>query len=374
MDKEDTSTVVPPRPASGSSALPWALLALLLGAVALGGTALVWRQFDQARQELARQSTDMQAKVAAADIRSNEAKAQVQEMAARLSVAEVRLSEVSLQRSQLEELMLSVSRSRDDSLVQDLESAVRLAQQQTQLTGSVQPLVSALQAADKRIAKAAQPRLNPVQRAIARDVARIQAAKVLDVPALVARLDDVLRQADGWPLANAEPVAQPARTVVAAPPVAPQPVAPVEGGAVSPTVVPGTFWGQAWASVQGGWSTLTGVWWSGVQARAADLVRVSRIDHPEAALLAPKEAYFLRENMKLRLLHARMALLARQTDTARADILATRQFMSRYFDAGQGPVRSGLETLLQLHRDMGQTDLPRADETLTALATAAGGR
>lgn len=122
-----------------------------------------------------------------------------------MSVAEVKLSEVSLQRTQLEELMLSVSRSRDDTLVLDIESGVRLAMQQAELTGSAQPLLSALQAADRRIAKAAQPRLNPVQRAMARDMDRIKASPVADLPLLASRLDELARAVDEWPLLNAEP-------------------------------------------------------------------------------------------------------------------------------------------------------------------------
>jgi uroporphyrin-3 C-methyltransferase len=85
----------------------------------------------------------------------------VRETAARLAVAEVRLSEVALQRSQLEDLIQSLSRSRDENLVVDIESALRLAQQQAQLTGSVEPLVATLKSADQRITRAAQPRLGP---------------------------------------------------------------------------------------------------------------------------------------------------------------------------------------------------------------------
>ena len=117
------------------------------------------------------------------------ARAEQRELQARLAVAEVKVSEVSLQRSQLEELMLSLSRSRDDNLVQDIDSALRLAMQQTQLTGSAQPLLSALQAADQRIDKAAQPRLNAVQRAIARDIERIQSAALTDVQQRHVRAD-----------------------------------------------------------------------------------------------------------------------------------------------------------------------------------------
>src|SRR5690606_39237450 len=146
------------------------------------------------QEELARRARDAEAQVVEARTLAAQAEALTQELQARLGVAEVRLSEVSLQRSQLEELMLSLSRSRDDNLVQDLEATLRVALQQAQLTGSAQPLVSALQAAEQRIARAAQPRLNPVQRAIARDIDRIRGAALADIPALAAQLDELVRQ------------------------------------------------------------------------------------------------------------------------------------------------------------------------------------
>jgi hypothetical protein len=99
--------------------------------------------------------------------------------------------------------MQSLSRSRDENLVVDVESALRLAQQQAQLTGSAEPLLAALRSADQRLARAAQPRLNPLQRAIARDMDRIKAATLTDVPVLMLKLDELARLADDLPVANA---------------------------------------------------------------------------------------------------------------------------------------------------------------------------
>jgi hypothetical protein len=92
-----------------------------------------------------------------ARVTSKQAEELARETAARLSVTDAKLSEVALQRSQLEELMQSLSRSRDENLVVDIESAIRLAQQQAQLTGSVQPLLAALNSAEQRLTKVAQP-------------------------------------------------------------------------------------------------------------------------------------------------------------------------------------------------------------------------
>lgn len=337
-------------------ALGTALLALLL-------VGLLWQKLSFTQQELARRSQDSATQAEQARNLAAQTEAQTQELQARLAVAEVKLSEVTLQRSQLEELMLTLSRSRDDTLVQDIESALRLAQQQAQLTGSAQPLLSALQAADQRIARAAQPRLNPVQRALARDIQRIQGAVLTDVPALVQRLDELARQVEQWPLLNdvgprsappAKPVPQPARTT--------------RGGTATaaPTAMPAAS-GSAWPTW---WERI----WGDVTRSGRELVRVSRIDHPDAALLAPEQAFFLRENLKLQLLNARLGLLARQTASAQADVRAVEALLTRYFDSTAPSVRGAQAALTQLRAELVPVEPPRPDESLAALAAAAGGR
>jgi uroporphyrin-3 C-methyltransferase len=104
------------------------------------------------------------------------------------------------------------------------------------------------------------------------------------------------------------------------------------------------------------------------------LVRVSRIDQPEAALLAPEQSFFLRENIKLVLLNARLALLAGKLGTARADLATAYDLLGRYFDDQTGLVRVAMVQLNQMQKDVQQDLLPRPDETLQALAVAASGR
>lgn len=362
--------------------LQW--FALLVAALALVITGLLWQKLGFTQQELARRSQDTIAQAVEARTLAAQAEAMTQELQARLAVAELRLSEVTLQRSQLEELMLSLSRSRDDNLVQDLESALRLAQQQAQLTGSAQPLVSALQAADQRISRAAQPRLNPVQRAIARDIQRIQGASLADIPSLVLQLDDLARQVDEWPLLNQ--VGQ--RTVpagkapakgkdgkaitapAAQPPVATEPAAEPTPEASGD----GTGFSEGWGRVSGWWTSLWTRIWADLTRSGRELVRVSRIDRPEAVLLAPDQALFMRENLKLKLLNARLGLLARHMQASQADLVSIEAALARYFDTSAPRVIAAQTALARLRKDLVNSELPRPEETLTALTAAAGGR
>jgi uroporphyrin-3 C-methyltransferase len=104
------------------------------------------------------------------------------------------------------------------------------------------------------------------------------------------------------------------------------------------------------------------------------LVRVTRIDHPEAMLIAPDQAYFLRENLKLRLLNARLSLLSRQITTAHNDLAMAEREMTQYFESTSRQGRTAQSLMKQVQSQLQQTSLPRLDGSLAALATAAAGR
>ena len=327
--------------AIGSRQGPWIWLVGALALAALVACALLWQRLSAIQEQLARQSAESGSVAVEARTLARQSSDLARDNAARQAVLEARLGEVALQRSQLEELMQSLSRSRDENLVVDIESALRLAQQQAQLTGSAEPLLAALRGADQRLGRAAQPRLSPVRRAIARDIERTQSARLADVPGLLVRLDELVRLVDEAPLANA-----------------------VTSGAAS-------------AAAQGR-SAAPSPWWEQMLIRLAtelrSLVRVSRIEEPEAALLSPEQSFFLRENLKLKLLNARLGLLARQFDAARSDLRSASGVLARYFDASSRKTQAAQQLLQQAQTQMGATELPRIDDTLAALTTAAAGR
>lgn len=346
-------TVPAHRGSQGGKALLYAVGTVAV--VALAASGLLWQKLSTIQETLARQSQDASAQAIEARTIARQAQEQVTEASARLTVQETRVSEVALQRSQLEELMQSLSRSRDENLVVDIESSLRLAQQQAQLTGSLEPLIAALKSAQQRIERAAQPRLAPVQRAITRDLERIASASVADTAGLLGRLDDLVRQVDDLPLQNAVAQAAATRRMNARGAMPPSSEAPAPAD-------------QTW------WQALLQRSWEVVRDEARDLVRVSRIDQPEAILVSPDQAFFLRENLKLKLLNARLGLLARQSESARADLAAASAALNKYFDPASRRTQSAATVLQQAQAHMKTAEQPRLDETLSALATAAAGR
>jgi uroporphyrin-III C-methyltransferase len=322
-----------------SRALMYALIAV--AGVSLVGSGLLWQKLANIQEQLARQSQDAGSNAIEARALAKQAQELARETATRQAVLDTRLGEVALQRSQVEELIQTMSRSRDENMLVDIESSLRVAQQQAQVTGSVEPLLAALRGADQRLERGGQPRLARVRAAVLRDIDRIKSAPVTDVPGLLARLDEAARQIDELPVANA------VSTAASAP------------GRRQDAPARLSWWKQALADV-------------GDEARK--LVRVSRIDQPEAVLLAPEQAFFLRENLKLKLLNARLALLSRQTDAARADTAAAAAALHKYFDANSRKTQNVAVQLQQVQAQLRGLELPRIDETLAALSTAAAGR
>lgn len=332
----------PPRPAPTAGPTRGTLAFGALAVLALVIASLVWERLGQVQDQVGRQTAEAGASATEARNLVRQSQDQERELAARLSMLEARVLELTQQRQQLEVLMQSLSRSRDENLVADVESSLRLAQQQAQLTGGVTPLLMALTASQQRIQRAAQPRLAAVTRAIDRDIARIKSTPVMDIPTLLERIDEAVHEIDDLPLVN--------------------------------TVGPGA----AMAVPVRAPAAAGGPWWKQVGQQMLDearrLVRVSRVDEPDAVLLAPDQSFFVRENTKLLLLNARLALLARQPEAARADLGKAVAALGRYFDAHSPRTRNAL-VLLQQTRDQSRTiQLPRIDDTLAALGAAGAPR
>lgn len=334
----------PPLRARESAAVPRGVFYVFLAvtALSLAVSGMLWQKLSNIQEQLARQSADAGSNAIEARAMARQAQELARETAARQALADTRLSEVALQRSQIEELVQSMSRSRDENMLVDIEASLRLAQQQAQATGSVEPLLASLRSADQRLERSGQPRLSRVRAAIARDIDRIKSSSTTDVPGLLVRLDELARQVDELPLANAVPSAGGLADAGKQ-----QPAAPLR------------WWERALADIR---------------KEARGLVRVSRIDQPEAVLVAPDQAFFLRENLKLTLLNARLALLSRQTDSARADVTAAMAALRKYFDSSARKTQAAAAQLQQVQTQLRAVELPRIDETLAVLATAAAGR
>ena len=356
----------PPAVAPAPSRAPWVIggIAAALAIVSLVVATQTWQRVQQFEQELVRRQQDSAGQATEARVLAKQAQDVSRDAAAKVALVEARIAESALQRTQLEELIQALSRSRDENMLADIDAALRVAVQQAAITGSTEPLLATLKQSEERLTRNAQPRVERVRRALARDLDRVRSVAVSDIATLLIKIDEAVRLADELPL-----LVQPERR----PPAVAEAVARARAASAAAAAASGAApvapsgWRRQLAE---GWQALVERVWGETRS----LVRVTPIDHPETMLMAPEQAFFLRENLKLRLLNARLALLSRQYTTAQADLRDVQTALERHFDKGSRRVQQVSELLRQVGSQARGITVPRPDETLAALAAALAGR
>jgi uroporphyrin-3 C-methyltransferase len=320
--------------ATPSRAPTLALVAVLL-ATAL--SALFWfdarSRIAATEEQLARRLRDIEGDAREARAVARQAQEALREAQARVGQLESRLAESQSQQLALEALYQELSRNRDEWQLAEIEQILAIASQQLQLAGNVRAALLALQLAEQRLARTDRPQFLPIRRALARDIERLKAAPAVDLPGMSLRLDSVIASIDSLPLAYDER-AQPSKP---APPSATQ-----QGG----------FLARLGAEV---WRELS------------QLIVVRRIGSNEPPLLPPSQAYFARENLRLRLLDARASLLIRDEAGYREDVRAAAAWIQRYFDPRAKRTGDALAQLKQLSATSISFDMPSINESLDAV-------
>ncbi|MDP4608077.1 MAG: uroporphyrinogen-III C-methyltransferase [Burkholderiaceae bacterium] len=349
-------------------------MALLAGA----GALVAWRQLDTVRTDVQQRSNAVLAQTKTVAAQAASGAELTQALQARMNLAEAKLSALNLQRTQLEELMLSVSRSRDDTLVQDLESSTRFAAQQASLLGSPNALIATLQAGIERISRSAQPRLDPVLQAMQADLERLQAVAGADVPMLVAQLAALTKAIDTLPMRSMVPPL-PHKTQAAQSGASSSVSSSTDAAPTMPNTAPsdtanGSWLSNTWHKASAAAAAYWQQWSGTLGQQLKGLVRVRAIDNNDAFLLSPEHAWLLRENLKLHVLDARLALVGAQHDVAAQDLATVAQSVAQYGESGAPQVQQLLDKLQRLQASIQGLNVPMPQSTLAALATAGAGR
>jgi uroporphyrin-3 C-methyltransferase len=335
-----TPEPTPPQRPADPARKPWATrtsLVIAVIALAVAGSA-GWVQLRQShlhlREAVARANAAADAATAKAAAQDADTAVALRDAQAKLALLEARLAESQSQQAVLETFYRELSPSRDDLTLTEIDQTVNLAAQQLALAGNVQSALAALQVADSKLLRIDRPRFTPLRRALAADMDRLKAVPYVDVATLAIRIDGAIAAVDGLPLARDERLPARAATGDAADPRPP-------------------------------WRRLLADAWS----RLHDVVRIESTDKPAPPLLLPSEDYFLRENLRLRLLSARNALLARNDASFKADVRAADAWVRKYFDLRAKPVQAVTATLAQLAAVAMPQTLPDLAQSLAALTT-----
>lgn len=310
-------------------------LALILAVLAL--LLLGWQWLDSRQRDaelelsLSRRLGAFETRNKESEILARQAQEATREAQAKLDLLEQKLAESQSHQVALEELYQEMSRNRDEWVLAEIEQILLIASQQLQLAGNVKAALVALQTADSRLQRMDKPQFFSLRKAINKDIEQLQSLPLLDMAGLNLRLDYLVAETDRLPLI-------PGRIGGEAKPA-------------PPASSPGAFWqrlgNEAWQDFK-------------------QLVRIQNLQKAELPLLPPEQAYFLRENLKLRLLMARIALLQHNEASYRSDIKAAEEWLQLHFDSRDKAVRNAMNSLQQLGQSRLSIELPDISASLNA--------
>jgi len=339
MSEENLPAAVPEQPAPKPDRL--ARLSLTQLILVLLAVVFVWQWLDanhrtnQLQQLVAQRLAEAEGVSKANQTLIAQNQELTRELGGKLSVLESRFAETAVQRATLDALYQDLAGSREQTLLADVEQVLLIAEQQLQLSGNVKAALIALQNAASRLQRSQRAGAADLRQHIERDIERLRALPEADVPGLHRQLDRLIALAEQLPLA--------------------QEMRPAPN---SPDAAPSSPGGNPW---QRFWREL----WQDLR----QLIRIENTRQAEMPLLSPSQSFFVRENLKLVLLSARLSMLSRDEAGFRRELATVQGWLARYFDASANETRSAQRLLEKLAAANLAVALPDLGPTLEAART-----
>ncbi len=291
------------------------------------------RQINSMQQELARRLAEMDGNNKANQMLVAQGQEATRELSAKVALLEAHYAEAQNQRAALEALYQELSGSHDQTALAEVEQILLIAGQQLQLSANVKATLIAMQQADERLKRMDSAALSGLRKAISNDMDKLRVLPTVDVHGINFRLDSLIAAVDALPLVQDLRITQ-------------------KAAAASPAASTGSAWQQMLREIWG---------------EAKTLVRIENTEKRELPLLSPTQAFFLRENLKLRLLSARLALLARDETSFRHELQAAQQWIVRYFDTKSAQGELAVTTIQKLRESSITIELPDINASLEAV-------
>jgi uncharacterized protein HemX len=218
--------------------------------------------------------------------------------------------------------------ARDSWLLAEAEYYMQIANAQLQLGNNPRLAMLALEMADERVVQMADPALTDVRRALAAELAALEAMEKPDLEGATLTLASLARVVDSLPLRTAGSRAEGADAMTEE-----------EQGAAA----------RAWASAK---EAMSG------------LVKVTPPDEEMRALLTPDATQLIRSNLALQLQAARLALLRGEQAIFEQSLEDADALLAQYFDVGSAQVASAQETIAEVRDNMVAVKAPDISESL----------
>ncbi|MBM5574399.1 uroporphyrinogen-III C-methyltransferase [Deefgea sp. CFH1-16] len=312
--------------------------ALILAIVAILASAGAWlyqqNAMESLKLELSRElasNNQLQQELRQSSLQSSQAQ---QKIISRLDIQESKQAEAGARQEALNNIYDNLSRGETLHSLAEVEQMLSFASQQLQIAGDINSALTALNNIDVQLAQLNRPELISVRQALTKDINTLKGTPYLDVIGITAKLNSIIDSVDQLPL-----------IVDAGHTVASKHQANTQHNAAQ------RFGAEIWHELK-------------------QLIQIRRIDQPDLILLSPEQGFFLRENIKLRLLNARAALLLRNETAFRSDLKATERYLQQFFDARAPATDNAIKVLRQLQSQPLAITMPDLSASLAAVRNA----
>jgi uroporphyrin-3 C-methyltransferase len=326
--------------ATGSSSNALTIITLILVMVAFGLMAWFWIHSNSRIIEIERslsvklneyQGLNQQGMAIAkqSDERS-------EKMYAKTLLIEEKLTASQSQQEVLQNLYHQLASNHEAAVLTEVEQLVAMASQQLRLNGNVKSALLALQSADEPLAKLNTAQATQLSEVLGNDINTLREFPQVDRLEATAQLEKLAQLCEHLPLISER---QPTE-------VQPVKVAAVQDEAVAKAK---NFGAKIWDKFKG-------------------FVSIDRIDNPEPPLLSPDHRFYLRENLKLRLLTARIALMQRDAVSYQADLKSANDWLLQYYDTNHPNGEKAIALIEQLSEHQVALEIPEVTASIEAIS------
>ena len=291
------------------------------------------RAISDMQQQLAKKIAEMDGNSKANQVLLAQDQDQFRELSGKVATMESRYAESQNQRVALENLYNNLSANSDESALAEVEQMLLIAAQQLQLSANVRAALIAMQTADSRLQRMNRPAFSGLRQAINNDMGKLRAMHEVDITGINLQLNNLIAAVDRMPLAYQQ-----------------RGFGEVPAQAAPPKDE--TTWQKLLREI---WNELK------------QLVRIENTEKAEIPLLPPNQEFFLRENFKLSLLSARLALLSRDEVSFRQGLKTAQLWTARYFDAKSSESKRMSAGLKKLATSDISIELPDISASLQAV-------
>ena len=263
----------------------------------------------------------------------------VDELSRRYDEIKTQLSTLENGKNLLQERIDSMSRTQGrndlDWTLAEIEHLMIIATHKLELEGDVNTALAALETADDRLRDITDATVFKIRDQLTSDMNSLRSVNTVDIPGMALYMADIINRVEVLPLQEIEKSQQNTNSDV----------------------------GEVAESSPPAWKRLLSTIWEEFRS----LVIITKESEPGPLSLLPDQSYYLRQNMRLQLEAARLAILERDTGNLRVSIELVLGWLQKYFDVNDASISNIVASLEQMYTVTLQPDLPDISSSLETL-------